>query len=121
MDPRRFDEMARRMARTLPRRTVIEGSAGAWLWTLLSRDARVVGKRKRKRKRKTDEKACTSNGKKCGRERNLRSCAKCCSGYAITTRSKKSKCACRPDGERCTRDDQCCALVCFDRQCGATS
>jgi hypothetical protein len=64
---------------------------------------------------------CTRSGKKCGEGKKLKPCSKCCTGYNITTRSKKKKCACRPDGIRCTQDAQCCAGVCFDRLCGALS
>ncbi len=64
---------------------------------------------------------CTRSGKKCGKGKKLKPCSNCCTGYNITTRSKKKKCACRPDGIRCTQDAQCCAGVCFDRLCGALS
>jgi hypothetical protein len=76
---------------------------------------------KGRRSRHVRVEACTRNGKKCGRGRKLQPCSKCCSGFTITTRSKKKKCACRPDGASCTQNTHCCAEVCFDRHCGATS
>ena len=114
--------MARWLARTLPRRTMVEGSAAAGVLTWLGFDESILGARKRTPKPKV--KACLPNGKPCGKGKKgkkLTPCSKCCSGYTITTRSKKKKCACRPDGSNCTRNDQCCALVCIDRHCGAMS
>jgi hypothetical protein len=122
VDPRKFDEMARRLAWTLPRRAVVEGSAAAGVLTWLGFDESVFGKRKRKRKPKS--KACTANGKPCGKGKKgkkLTPCSKCCSGYNITTRSKKMKCACRPDGHGCSTDSQCCASSCDQGVCGALS
>ena len=111
--------MARRLAQTLPRRTVIEGSAGAWVLAALRRDQSGLAEGKRTRRGRVA--ACTRNGKTCGRGRKLTPCAKCCSGFNVTTRSKKKKCACRPDGMDCNTPAQCCAGICSDRICGALS
>jgi hypothetical protein len=122
VDSRRFDEMARWLARTLPRRTVVEGSTAAGVLSWLGFDESIRGERKRQRKPKA--KACLPNGKPCGKGKKgkkLTPCSKCCSGNNITTRSKKKKCACRPDGMTCTTPSQCCAGICFDGLCGAVS
>src|SRR5688500_17894265 len=114
--------MARWLARTLPRRTVVEGSTAAGVLSWLGFDESIRGERKRQRKPKA--KACLPNGKPCGKGKKgekLTPCSKCCSGNNITTRSKKKKCACRPDGMTCTTPSQCCAGICFDRLCGAVS
>ncbi|MCD6030171.1 MAG: hypothetical protein K0S78_2345 [Thermomicrobiales bacterium] len=152
MDPRRFDEVARRLARLLSRRSVVGGSLGAWLLAGYAvgddalarrRQARHRRQRRRRDERRNDDahapkeraveqprrrwargvraEACTRSGKKCGKGKKLKPCSKCCTGYNITTRSKKKKCACRPDGMTCTTPSQCCAGICFDRLCGAVS
>jgi hypothetical protein len=67
------------------------------------------------------DEGCTRNGRRCGNGKNLRPCSRCCSGFNITTRSKKKKCACKPDGNRCRRPSECCAGVCDQGVCGALS
>ena len=141
MDPNRFDDVTRRLARMLSRRSLVEGSAGVSLAGLFGVAQETLARRKRARNRRqrrgTDRdrilragardiraEACTPNGKPCGKAKKgkkLKSCSLCCSGFNITTRSKKKKCACRPDGQRCTEDAHCCAGICGQRVCGALS
>jgi hypothetical protein len=67
------------------------------------------------------DEGCLRNGQRCGKGKNLRPCSRCCSGFNITTRSRKKKCACKPDGNRCRRSSECCAGVCDQDVCGALS
>ena len=141
MDPNRFDEVARRLAKMLSRRSMVGGSTGASLVGLIGVAQEALGRRRRRRNQRqrrggnrtrdphTDTRriraeACTPNGKPCGKAKKgkkVKSCSLCCSGFNITTRSKKKKCACRPDGQRCTEGAHCCAGICDQRVCGALS
>ena len=110
MDGTRFDDLARRLARAdgAPRRTLLKGAAGALLGAALAGvDAGPT------RAQEVVAAACLGPGARSGR-RKQPGCGQCCSGYTTRQNNGQRRCACRPDGRRCDRDDQCCSALCCD-------
>lgn len=65
-----------------------------------------------------DEERCVANGKRCGRGggKRRKPCKKCCSRRSVET-DRGRKCACRPDGDDCLNDAQCCSGICTGGVC----
>jgi hypothetical protein len=114
VDNARFDALTRSLAVTDSRRTVVRrliggAAAGALALAGTRRAGAQVGPA-----------VCVPNGARCGPadEGNQRRCADCCSDYTERQPNGQRRCACRPDGLECSRDDQCCDNVCEGGVCG---
>jgi hypothetical protein len=115
VDGRRFDTWTRVLAASGSRRAALRrllggGGAGALALGAARRAGAQAGPA-----------VCLPHGARCGppREGNQRPCADCCSGFSERRPNGQRRCACRPDGQDCARNDQCCTGVCERGVCGA--
>lgn len=105
MDERRFDDLARALATRAPRRALLAALAGAAFAPARAALGGTVSAQE------VGTAACLGIGARCGRRRQP-NCGDCCSGFAARQQNGQRRCACRPDGGTCRRDDQCCSGLC---------
>ncbi len=132
MEGRAFDRLTKIVGQSASRRA----SVGAALATLLTFGggealAKQQGKAVSKTRRShIHAEACIPTGKPCpskkprghnkhGKARTL-SCNRCCQGHTAVVNGV-STCACQPDTQPCTSTTECCAGVCRDGSCVATT
>ena len=132
LDANRFDRLSKSVATLSTRRNLFAILASLPLvssLTLTSGDAAARRRRKRSRGSLRAE-ACIPTGKPCpskkprghnkrGKAHTL-SCNRCCQGHVATVNGV-STCACQPDTMPCTTTTECCAGVCNNGSCVAST
>lgn len=106
MDGSRFDALVRGVAAAKTRRALLLTAALSAAGAILP-----VPRDSAAKPGDVSAAACMGMGTRCGR-RNQPPCNRCCTNYSTKPKSGQRRCACRPDGQICRRDDECCGGLC---------
>jgi hypothetical protein len=130
MEIREFDRLTKVIGQSASRRASL-GAALAALLTLGGGETLAKKQSKRKARREpVRAAACIPTGQPCpskkprghnkhGKARTL-SCNRCCQGHTAVVNGVTT-CACQPDTLACTTNSECCAGVCLNGSCVATT